>query len=300
MKKITLDQNNFKYFFAPVGPLHSHDEKHAWPYDYVDRGSDTLLVTIGDSWTFGSGIDPSREDRDLTSLSEKEHKFRTDNLYGNLISKDKGWNWLNLGFYAMGNQWIANKVFELRGLVPHLEFKNIIVMCVLTGTARWFNTWQDGHVDHKSHFLNNAMTDTDHYENFFIDINKKIIEQISHLANSAANVRLLVGTNGVDHCGFDSLRAEQIIPLPWYRLLTDTTLNGISVDIDSIKYLPSIETYLSSDQKFAFQKWMMEKIDQAERQTDMINNMRDVSLDRFHPTFNGHRKWADYIIQKVL
>jgi len=56
MKKITLNQNNFKHFFSPVGPLHSHHEEHIWPYDYVDRGSDTLLVTIGDSWTYGSGI----------------------------------------------------------------------------------------------------------------------------------------------------------------------------------------------------------------------------------------------------
>jgi|TARA_R110001592_G_scaffold359913_1_gene667452 hypothetical protein len=302
MKKITLDQDNFKHFFSSVGPLHSHHEHPEWPYDYVDRGSDTLLVTIGDSWTWGSGIDPSWTVpyQDLTHISTKENDFRVNNLYGNLISKDRGWNWLNLGFYAMGNQWIADKVFELRGLVPHLEFKKIIVMCVLTGTARWFHTWQDGRTDYKTYFANNAMTEIQHYENFLININKEVIGQITHLANSAGNVRLLVGTNGVDHCGFDPLREEQIIPLPWYRLLTDTKLNGISVDIDSIKYLPSIENYLSSDQKFAFQKWMMTKIDQAEKQTDMIKQMHHASTDGFHPNHNGHRIWAEYILQKVL
>ena len=300
MKKIKLDQNNFKHFFSPVGPLHSHHEEHMWPYDYVDRNSDTLLVTIGDSWTWGAGVWPNRFGDAYINTSDKDDKFRTTKLYGNLISKDKGWNWLNLGFYAMGNQWIANKVFELRGLVPHLEFKKIIVMCVLTGTARWFHTWQDGHKDYRSHFANNAMTETQHYENFLIDINREVIGQITHLTNSAENVRLLVGTNGVDHCGFDPLREEQIIPLPWYRLLTDTKLNGIYVDIDSIKYLPSIENYLSSDQKFAFQKWMMTKIDQAEKQTAMIKQMHHVSTDGFHPNHNGHIKWADYILQKVL
>jgi len=297
MKKIILNQNNFKHFFSPVGPLHSHHEEHIWPYDYVDRGSDTLLVTIGDSWTWGSGIGgPS----DAVNITEEDDKVRVSNLYGNIISKDKGWNWLNLGFYAMGNQWIASKVFEFRGLVPHLEFKEIIVMCVLTGTARWFHTWQDGQIDYKTHFANNAMTETQHYENFLIDINREVIGQIAHLVNSAGNVRLLVGTNGVDHCGFDPLREEQIIPLPWYRLLTDTKLNGISVDNESIKYLPSIENYLSSDQKFAFQKWMMEKIDQAEKQTAMIKNMQDVAQDGFHPTHNGHRIWAEYILKEVI
>lgn len=298
MNKITLDQKNFKHFFSPVGPLHSHHAKQIWPYDYVDRGSDTLLVTIGDSWTWGSGL--CDHYTDAANCTAEDNEFRKNHLYGNLISNSKSWNWLNLGFYSIGNQWIANKVFELRALVPHLGFKKIIVMCVLTGTARWFNTWQDGLMDYKSQFQNNAMTETVHYENFFTDINKKIIEQITHLTNSAANVRLLVGTNGVDHCGFDSLREEQIIPLPWYRLLTDTRLNGISVDIDSVKYLLSMENYLSREQKFAFQKWMMAKIDQAQEQTAMINSMRCLSADGFHPTHNGHRKWAEYILQKVV
>jgi len=144
MKKIKLDQDNFKHFFSPVGPLHSHHEEHVWPYDYVDRGSDTLLVTIGDSWTWGSGICGPF---DAGNITEEDDKFRVSNLYGNVISKEKKWNWLNLGFYSMGNHWMVDKVFELRGLVPHLHFKNIVVVCVMTGTARWFNTWQDSLIE---------------------------------------------------------------------------------------------------------------------------------------------------------
>ena len=299
MKKITLDQNNFKHFFSPVGPLHSHHEEHVWPYDYVDRGSDTLLVTIGDSWTWGSGICDFNPD--ATNITAEQNNFRLDHLYGNLISKERNWNWLNLGFYAMGNQWIANKVLEMIGMVQHLHFKKIIVFCVLTGTARHFNTFHDAHINNHTHFQNNPMIKIQEYENFLTSINRRVIEQIAHITNSAEKIQLLVGTNGVDHCGFGSLRQEQIIPLPWYRLLTDTNLNGISVDIDSIKYLPSIEDYLKNDQqKFAFQKWMMEKIDQAEKQTAIIKNMQDVSLDGFHPNDNGHRKWANYILRKVL
>ena len=56
MNKVTLNANNLQGYFSPVGPLHSHHGEHLWPYDYVDRDSDTLLVTIGDSWTWGSGI----------------------------------------------------------------------------------------------------------------------------------------------------------------------------------------------------------------------------------------------------
>jgi hypothetical protein len=297
-KKIILDQDNFKNFFSPVGPLHVHHDKHLWPYNYVDRDSDTLLVTIGDSWTWGYGI--NYNNNNAIDITEQEDKFRTDHIYGNLISKEKNWNWLNLGFYAQGNQWMANKVFELRGMVPFLDFKNVIVMVVLTGTARWFHTWQDGLEDYKGYFQNNVMTKAQDYENFMIGLNRKIIDQITHLTNSEKKIRLLVGTNNVDHCGFDSLREEQIIPLPWYRLLTDTALNGIYVDIESLKGLPYIENYLTNEQKFEFQKWMTEKMDQAEKQTAVIAGIQDPDRDGFHPTHKGHRKWADYILQKIL
>ena len=102
MKKITLDQTNFAKFFTPVGPLHSHHKEHINPYNYIDRGSDTLLVTIGDSWTWGSGINDGYVD--AVNSTAQQTKFRLDNLYGNIISKEKEMNWLNLGFYSAGNQ----------------------------------------------------------------------------------------------------------------------------------------------------------------------------------------------------
>jgi hypothetical protein len=299
MKKITLDQDNFKHFFSPVGPLHSHHEEHVWPYDYVDRDSDTLLVTIGDSWTWGSGIQGS--DIDAIGATEEQKQFRLDNLYGSIIAKEKNMNWLNLGFYSAGNQWIVNKIFELRALSPFLGFKEIVLMVNLTSTGRWFNTWQDSLTDYKKYFQSNKMSEPIDFENLFIDLNRKMLQDIKLLTSSADNIRLLIGTNAVDHCGFDLLEQEQIIPLPWYKLLSQTDLGGIYVDMESIRYFPNIENVLfDSDQKYAFQKWMMEKISQAEKQNTMLSTMDHVADDKVHPDHNGHRRWAEYILKNVL
>ena len=299
MNKVTIDQDNIKGFFSPVGPLHSHHEKYTWPYDYVDRKSNTLLVTIGDSWTWGSGIDSV--DNDALDFSKEEDKFRVEHLYGNLVAKDKNYNWLNLGFYSAGNQWMANKVFELRALSPLLQFKEIIVMVNLTSTGRWFNTWQDSLTDYKKYFQFNKMLEPMDFENFFIDLNRKVLKDIKLLTNSADNIRLLVGTNAIDHFGFDVLTDQDIIPLPWYKLLSGTDLGGVFVDMESIKYLPNVENVLyNSDQKLAFQKWMMDKISQAERQNIMLNTMNHVAQDKVHPNYNGHKLWADYILKEIL
>lgn len=299
MKKITLNQNNFKHFFSPVGPLHSHHEEHIWPYDYVDRSSDTLLVTIGDSWTWGAGI--SDLNPDATNITAEQNDFRLNCLYGNIISKEKNWNWLNLGFYAMGNQWMVDKVFEFRALLPLLQFKEIIVMINFTSTGRWFYTFHDSLTDYKTFFQTNRMADVDDYEDFLFGLNKKMLRDINMLTNSETRVKLLVGTNAIDHCGFDVLEEKNIIPLPWYRLLSKTNLGGIFVDMDSIKSLANLENLLSnSDQKIAFQKWMMEKIGQAEKQKTMLNTMDHVAEDKAHPDYNGHRLWAEYILKEII
>ena len=299
MKKITLNQKNFKHFFSPVGPLHSHHDEHIWPYDYVDRNSDTLLVTIGDSWTWGSGI--CNHYTDAVNSTAEDNDFRKKHLYGNLVSKERNWNWLNLCFYSAGNQWIANKVFELRALSPLLDFKEIIVMINFTSTGRWFNTWQDSLTDYRRFFEPNKMTVPNDYENFFIELNKKILRDIMLLCSSEDRIRVMVGTNAVDHCGFDVLLPGQIIPLPWYKLLSSTDLNGISVDMESLRYLPNMENFcINGDQKFAFQKWMSNKIDQAEKQNTMLNTMDHVADDKVHPNHKGHHKWAEYILQNIL
>jgi hypothetical protein len=298
MKKITLDQDNFKHFFSPVGPLHSHHEEHLWPYDYVDRDSDTLLVTIGDSWTWGSGIGGPF---DAVNITEEDDKFRVSNLYGNVISKEKNWNWLNLGFYAMGNQWMVDKMFQLRALSPFLEFKEIIVIINFTSTGRWFNTSHDSLTDYKKYFRSNKMSDPMDFENLLIELNRRMLQDIKLLTSSAENIRLLIGTNAVDHCGFDLLKQEQIIPLPWYKLLSQTDLGGICVDFSSIKFLETTENILfNSDQKYAFQKWIMEKISQAEKQDKMLSAMDHVADDKSHPDYNGHRLWAEYILKEII
>ena len=111
----------------------------------------------------------------------------------------------------------------------------------------------------------------------------------------------MLGTNAVDHSGFDAIEEQYIIPLPWYKLLSKTHLDGIFVDMQSIRYLPNVENVLSnSDQRFAFQKWMMEKISQAEEQQLMLNTMDHVADDKVHPTYKGHKLWANYILREII
>ena len=298
MQKIKLTQHNLKHFFSPVGPLHSHHTETYWPYDFVDRNSKTLYVTIGDSWTWGSGIITGYIGYNAPAKKQEERK---QNLYGNIITKSKNYDWLNIGGVGQGNYWIADKVFELRRLLPRLEYNKVVVHCVLTSVGRWFGTWQDSTEDHRQFFQSTIGTNEQDYENFLVDLNRKQIAKIQLLFSSVDNVEFYIGTNVVELCGTDQLPKIHIIDTPWYHLLTDTRLDNVFVDIESTKYLPNIENYLTtSDQKFAFQKWMMKKIEQAETQHQMLGQMLCVAEDKCHPNAQGHETYAKYILENYL
>ena len=54
-------------------------------------GKSTLLVTIGDSWTWGDGIDN-----------------RVNNVYGRRLSNMLNSDWINIAWPGTANNWIAN------------------------------------------------------------------------------------------------------------------------------------------------------------------------------------------------
>ena len=114
----------------------------------------------------------------------------------------------------------------------NINFKKVIVICTLTSTGRWLNTWQDSLTDYKKYFTNHAMDTMESWENFFVDINRQCISEIKLLTSSDSRIELFVGTNAVDHSGFDVLDIQQIIPQPWYKLLGDLNLDGIGFDCD--------------------------------------------------------------------
>lgn len=58
---------------------------------FIDQNSNNLLITIGDSWTWGD------------SLGDLSIRYRSDHIYGKYISEHLGSDWLNYGYCGSGN-----------------------------------------------------------------------------------------------------------------------------------------------------------------------------------------------------
>jgi len=112
-------------YFTMAGPANSHYKTITNSFDFIGNGSKTLVVTVGESWTWGS---------DITVDNDKE--TRLSKVYGRLIAEQLNSDWLNLSLPGAGNFWIANTVGEFINISGMLEYDKIYLICTLTEIGR--------------------------------------------------------------------------------------------------------------------------------------------------------------------
>lgn len=246
------------------------------PFYFIDNKSDTLLVTVGDSWTWGA-----------------ELENRLDECYGSLVATELTYDLLNLGQQGSNNFWIAEKCIELGNIIPLLHYKKIIVVCMFTEVGRGFNTNYDSEFNFVEWFSNN-----EDFNQLLATANSAAVNNILEL-EKFDNVRLIFGTNMVDPIGMQ--RASIIIP-PWFRIIADKfnipqppktyLMHGIAVNAirTTIDMVPD-------NKKSAFMSWLIDLIPDTELFNDLFNR-RDLFKD-YHPLSVGHTIIAEKIIEEI-
>jgi len=251
-------------------------------YDFISVDSDTLLVTIGDSWTWGAWL----------SEHNQNDQIRKEHVFGRLMAKQLTADWLNLGLSASGNFWLAQKVEELAKIIPSLEYKKIIVVCTFTGVGRWFNTGQDQYIDYVDLFARVAPD----FDQLLIKLNEECVKRILIALAPFDHVQLKVGTNFVEYLGFDALSTEQLLPKPWYQVL------GLDdgEKIYTCAYFERISTgieFLDTAYHDKYKQWVVDIVDQSFRRVRLLEQAPGFNL--CHPAASDHRQWANYVLENL-
>jgi hypothetical protein len=285
MPNISLTQDTLSQYFTIANSENSWLEKPTNLYNFVNRNSDVLLVTIGDSWTWGSDI----------SINNKDDSLRVASVYGNILSNKVSADWLNLAISAQGNFWMADMVQELCEIIPKLHYKKIYVICTFTGIGRWFNTRFDTDIDYISWFRQNIKK-TEDFDKLLIMLNERCVNKILDCTENFSHVELKVATNFVDHLGFDRLHQPQIIPTPWYQVI------GLS-DVEKV-YTCMYYDRLATATEFIprkyydnFKIWFLELYEKSNRRLSIIKDAP--GFRNCHPTTDGHVAWANYLLQHL-
>ena len=273
------------------------------PYDFISRNSDTLVVTIGDSWTWGA---------DLTQIKNNtlhidrldDDTYRLENVYGGMLAKNIKADFLNLGESGAGNWHIARKLEELLKISNELTYKNIIIISIFTETGRDFNGLDDVNIDYRGWLLNNVTNFTSYY-GLLLFINEQISKKIYNtILKFDKRYKIYFGTNFVDPIGYDLLE-NYFLKRTWLEIICD---------YNNLKYIPtkcylvfpwviekfnSIFDFAPETNRNDWLTWINEITDSANKRADLCKNDGKNFNQLLHPTVSNHSCFADYLMNQL-
>ena len=284
---IKLSQHSLHNYFSIADQHSSWHQTPVNTFNFVDRASRTLIVTVGDSWTWGSDI----------SESNSDDACRLKHLYGNILSEELNTDWLNLGLSATSNFWLTHMVEELGQLIPQIDYEKIHVICVFTGAGRWFYTQYDRYIHYPTWVMDNVTCAQD-YDHLLIKFNQDCVKRIHQALDPYHNVSVKFGTNFVDPIGFDIVPSSQLLPHPWYRVMGCDDGQQSGVCMDGVKALLRMPEVVTGVEKLRyFKEWILNIIPYSEKRNHMLED--SVKFRNYHPLAQGHQQWAQYLLTQL-
>lgn len=233
------------------------------PYAYVHRPSNTLLITVGDSWTYGDSLGKTKVRNGVDDIH-----YRLPHVYGNLMAERLDAGWINLALPGGSNTLMLSWLEQL--LAKDLKYNNIICTVTLTESGRH----EDLQLIDRSLITQQRVLEK---------IVTTAYGQIQTLALRYPTVKFVVAHNFTDACGTATVERS------WLEVMLGTTVqNGthivISEHIDQMNY----------DAKFPD---VLDVMDRASARMDLLDSCEYCfKEDSRHPNEQGHRLWADYLL----
>jgi hypothetical protein len=256
-------------------------------FDFVQKNKDTLVVTIGDSWTWGDSLGKTK------NYIYDDKEFRLANVYGGQLADRLQADFLNIAKIGGSNLWITDHFCMFINQLTEFDYKKIIVVITLTEVGREFQ----GDRDRQRDYISDLKLVTD--LNAFLSQLSKYIENTIMQTNNN-KIQLIVGTNFVD-----SNYTFPVLEKSWVDVIADR----LNVEIIKPCYVvgswvfdrfDTLLTFTPNYSKENFLKDAIAHMEMASTRTDFLLASRyNYKTGSKHPTPEGHALWANYIFEKI-
>lgn len=255
---------------------------------HLQYGKDSLLLVIGESWTYGEGV------KDIAT-GIQQYSLDTQIRYGFGSRLAKG---LNTDFYqyAVPGNSNGNMFKELIRILEYLNnnfsYKKIYICMQMTDQSREQCVLKQDFSDHPlyEHYNSNKKISFDDwlskYDEIFLDILEETIKKYS-------NIDAIVWKNFSSFLNKKEYNSFKIINRTWIE--HSAHINGKKLrnkKFQSIGWLQDIQKFYTHRIKFNI-KDLNEQLDIIEESNKFIN---ENYLHNGHPNEFGHLTWAVYLL----
>jgi hypothetical protein len=258
-------------------------------FDWVKKSRKKLVVTIGESWTWGD------------SLGKTQHRVYDDkecrlaHVYGGQLADMYNADFLNIAKPGESNLWIAKHFNFFVDNHDELPYDDIIVVLTMTELGREFNGDLDCDRDYVTD-LKDTLTLTD----FFTKLSSYVADEI--LAANTNKIKLLIGTNFVESNYPDRL---QVLEKSWVDIIAEE----LQISVDKPCYVVGSWVFERFHQMLEFTpkynrevflQDMSQHMDVAKIRTNfLLDSKFNYKKASKHPTPEGHTFWAKYLYNSL-
>jgi lysophospholipase L1-like esterase len=274
--------------FSSWQQLYNNGDTDITHYNVSIENKNTLVVCLGDSWTWGDSLGDNR----------------TQQFYVRHLANHYDADFINAGFRGFSNSWILLIGKLLLEKVKELDYKNIIVAITLTENGRDVEFPIGFNFNYIDHFVTNGIS-ANSYEKILTKIQLRWQEQINDIIGVCDDrFQFFVGQNFAWH----DLNLQKNIAttnINWIELLAD--YQNISRPIrtnlvtgwifDSVNKINSIAKIIDTS---VYKKWVIPYIEKAQLVNQWLHTSElNYKLASRHPTALGHDLWAKHIITSL-
>ena len=246
-------------------------------HEWLKRGKSTLLITIGESWTWGDSLG----------------HLRLEKVYGRQLADLLDSDWLNIAKCGESNLWIADHYAEVCELIPDWEYRDVKIVLTLTEIGREFN----GDRDHDRVYTE-LLAEVKTFDQFLDTLSNLITQRIQPYLSLYPT---WIGTNFID-----SNYSLPVVEHSWIDLIATATEQKKPQDrtlvVGSWVYerFDAVFDFTPTIERSAWRQSLLNHMDRAAQVTDLLLASKfNYKKATKHPTPQGHELWANYLYQKI-
>lgn len=239
------------------------EKGRGWYYEHLIE-SDTLVITVGDSWTWGEDLPESR---------------RTHRVYGQLLANKLQADFVNISIPGASNVFVYDK---LKLLLEHVQqYQTIYVFVTLTEVCRELVNDPIWLSDKPFADISELLADFEH----------NTLVAYRNLFEQYPNIRYLLGRNFTFTYN-NNVNLVDHLDKTWVEVLDKENTYPKTIRVLSSLAIDALKQVLNNSAK--------ELVDIIESNAPALDWMEHSEyIINGHPNEQAHRIWADYLLSKL-
>jgi len=253
------------------------------------QGRDTLLLTVGDSWTWGDHLGNIDWDQCF------DDPIRLKQIFGRHLADMLDADWANLAEPGCSNYWMIEQLQDMEPLLAAHQYQRVVVVVTLTEDLREATCTRRFDVDAPYQEFYDS---THSLEEFLISVERFLLDNLEAYASRLPNVEFYVARAFTD--GWPVNRSKLLLDKTWCDVIQHHVQFPNYVKpvpfVAQMAINPLTQKYLKDDYKQEFLS-IMQRVET--RWQFLGASEYNLKGSTCHPNPRGHRLWAEYLFTQI-